>query len=257
MSGNCLKASRPLLSFDSMFDKQPHLQLIKNTLLQIFPTPHFHPRSQPFIDHVFSFTLSPDGKIWFRNFQIVDDTLALQEIGPRFVMDIIRIFDGSFEGSVLYDNPEFESPNTKRRIVKLAKQQKYMDRKMDKEARKQKDEVVKQFIAEKEEDPAGEIFNTEKVKLSEEAENLANRLKPYRVLYGAEKEEEIKKKRIQSPKKFMKRKAAAEGEDNEGDAGEAKAKRAKKPFKKSKTLNPEQLFRKKLKAKKLAEVPKY
>ena len=35
MSGNCLKASRPLLSFDSMFDQKPHLKLIKNTLLQV------------------------------------------------------------------------------------------------------------------------------------------------------------------------------------------------------------------------------
>ncbi|EYB84277.1 hypothetical protein Y032_0320g2400 [Ancylostoma ceylanicum] len=34
MSGNCLKASRPILSFDSRFDEEPHLMLIKNVLMQ-------------------------------------------------------------------------------------------------------------------------------------------------------------------------------------------------------------------------------
>lgn len=29
MTGNCLKGSRPLLSFDPQFDSEPHLQLIK------------------------------------------------------------------------------------------------------------------------------------------------------------------------------------------------------------------------------------
>lgn len=48
---------------------------------QTFATPNHHPRSQPFFDHVFSFSVTPDLKIWFRNFQIVDETLQLQEIG--------------------------------------------------------------------------------------------------------------------------------------------------------------------------------
>lgn len=29
MTGNCLKGSRPILSFDPQFDSQPHLQLVK------------------------------------------------------------------------------------------------------------------------------------------------------------------------------------------------------------------------------------
>lgn len=48
---------------------------------QTFGTPNYHPRSQPFVDHVFSFSLTADGRIWFRNFQIVDDQGMLQEIG--------------------------------------------------------------------------------------------------------------------------------------------------------------------------------
>ncbi|PIO61437.1 brix domain protein [Teladorsagia circumcincta] len=36
LSGNCLKASRPILSFDSRFDEEPHLTLIKHALMQVF-----------------------------------------------------------------------------------------------------------------------------------------------------------------------------------------------------------------------------
>ncbi|KAJ1372886.1 Ribosome biogenesis protein BRX1 [Parelaphostrongylus tenuis] len=59
LSGNCLKASRPILSFDSKFDEEPHLTLIKHVLMQTFSTPNHHPRSQPFFDHVFSFSVTP------------------------------------------------------------------------------------------------------------------------------------------------------------------------------------------------------
>ena len=34
MTGNCLKASRPLLSFDKTFDSDPHLVLIKELFIQ-------------------------------------------------------------------------------------------------------------------------------------------------------------------------------------------------------------------------------
>ena len=35
MTGNCLKASRPLLSFDKTFDSHPHLVLIKELFIQV------------------------------------------------------------------------------------------------------------------------------------------------------------------------------------------------------------------------------
>ncbi|KAJ8787491.1 hypothetical protein J1605_022976 [Eschrichtius robustus] len=68
MTGNCLKGSRPLLSFDPAFDELPHFALLKELLIQIFSTPRYHPKSQPFVDHVFTFTIL-DNRIWFRNFQ--------------------------------------------------------------------------------------------------------------------------------------------------------------------------------------------
>lgn len=71
LTGNCLKYSRPLLSFDSGFESSPHLQLVKEMFVQVFNTPKNHPKSKPFIDHVFSFNYH-DGRIWFRVYQIMN-----------------------------------------------------------------------------------------------------------------------------------------------------------------------------------------
>ena len=35
MTGNCLKASRPILSFDKNFEKEPHLALVRELLTQV------------------------------------------------------------------------------------------------------------------------------------------------------------------------------------------------------------------------------
>ena len=68
-TGNCLKGSRPVLSFDGAFDKQPHLRLIKELFLHTFGVPQGARKSKPFIDHVMGFSFV-DGKIWVRNYQI-------------------------------------------------------------------------------------------------------------------------------------------------------------------------------------------
>lgn len=69
LTGNCLKGSRPLLSFDATFETEPQYGLIKELLVQMFGTPKGHRKSKPFFDHIFSFTIA-DGKIWFRNYQV-------------------------------------------------------------------------------------------------------------------------------------------------------------------------------------------
>ncbi|KAI6192158.1 Ribosome biogenesis protein BRX1-like protein [Aphelenchoides bicaudatus] len=120
MTGNCLKGSRPLLSFDPQFDSEPHLQLVKEIFKHTFKTPQYLPKSKPFIDHVFNFSLTADGRIWFRNFQLVGKGEELQEVGPRMVLEVIKIFGGSFEGEVLYDNEKYVSPNEQRRELRLA-----------------------------------------------------------------------------------------------------------------------------------------
>eukprot|EP00743_Colponemidia_sp_Colp-15_P002018 GILK01002192.1.p1 GENE.GILK01002192.1~~GILK01002192.1.p1 ORF type:complete len:313 (+),score=53.59 GILK01002192.1:45-941(+) len=137
LTGNCLKGSRPLLVFDNNFDTEPHWQLIKELLSQTFGTPRNHPKSKPFYDHVFSFFIA-DNRIWFRNYQIIettDDTskttgkdCSLVEIGPRFVLNPVRMFEGSFGGPTLWANPLYVSPNAQRAAEKSVHADKYRSR---------------------------------------------------------------------------------------------------------------------------------
>ena len=65
-----------------------------------------------------------------RNYQIVEksdkkadsgESTSLVEIGPRFVLIPIRIFNGSLGGATLYQNPAFVSPNEERSLMKRKK----------------------------------------------------------------------------------------------------------------------------------------
>ncbi|XP_023328139.1 ribosome biogenesis protein BRX1 homolog [Eurytemora carolleeae] len=127
MTGNCLRASRPLLSFDQNFTKDAHWQVMKELFTQIFGVPNHHPKSQPFFDHVFTFCIVDD-KIWFRNFQILEESGSLAEIGPRMVLNPIKVFDGSFSGQTIWENGRYITPNSKRALLKKAKSRKYQDR---------------------------------------------------------------------------------------------------------------------------------
>lgn len=143
MTGNCLRGSRPLLSFDATFDSSVHWQLMKELFTQTFGTPRGHPKSQPFHDHVYSFSVT-DGRIWFRHYQILDHAketkarkqmegrgelpMELVEIGPRFVLNPVRAFEGAFGGPVIWSNPSFVSPNMLRHEVRYADGTKYSGR---------------------------------------------------------------------------------------------------------------------------------
>jgi ribosome biogenesis protein BRX1 len=146
--GNCLKGSRPVLSFDAAFDKQAHLRVIKELFTQIFGVPKGSRKTKPFVDHVMGFTVA-DGKIWIRVYQInesetskkkpvdgeemdVDPApkkkggkpefdVSLVEIGPRFVLTPIVIQESSFGGPIIYENKEFVSPNQIRSDLRKSK----------------------------------------------------------------------------------------------------------------------------------------
>ncbi|XP_047425211.1 ribosome biogenesis protein BRX1 homolog isoform X2 [Mugil cephalus] len=145
MTGNCLKGSRPLLSFDPKFDKEPHYALLKELFTQTFSTPRYHPKSQPFVDHIFTFTIA-DNRIWFRNYQIIEEDASIVEIGPRFVLNLIKIFQGSFGGPTLYENPYFKSPNMHRRELRLAAAAKVREKQMVKEMHKMKRTETKEDL---------------------------------------------------------------------------------------------------------------
>lgn len=169
MTGNCLKGSRHILSFDSAFDAEPHWRLMREMLTQVFGVPRSARRAKPFIDHVLTFSIL-DNKIWFRNFQIIENDPGanaeaeatgerrrgaanaeptLVEIGPRFVMTPIRIFEGSFSGPTLFDNAgacmltEYISPNVARRALRHEKGQVYTNRVMQAEAQRAKRDKYK------------------------------------------------------------------------------------------------------------------
>ncbi|KXN92281.1 Ribosome biogenesis protein BRX1 [Leucoagaricus sp. SymC.cos] len=123
MTGNCLKGSRGLLSFDKGFDETEWGRLVKELFTHIFGVPPTARKAKPFVDHILTFSLL-DSKIWFRNFQILEKDplqpngppqMSLVEIGPRFVLTPIRIFEGAFGGATVYSNPEFISPALIRR----------------------------------------------------------------------------------------------------------------------------------------------
>ncbi|CAD7687826.1 unnamed protein product [Nyctereutes procyonoides] len=137
--------SRPLLSFDPAFDELPHYALLKELLIQIFSTPRYHPKSQPFVDHVFTFTIL-DNRIWFWNFQIIEEDAALVVIGPRFVLNLIKIFQGSFGGQTLYENPHYQSPNMHRRIIRSITAAKYKEKQQVNDAQKMKKKEPKTIL---------------------------------------------------------------------------------------------------------------
>ncbi|KAL8992941.1 MAG: hypothetical protein Q9169_006723 [Polycauliona sp. 2 TL-2023] len=153
--GNCLRGSRPILSFDASFNSAPHLILIKELLTHIFGVPKSARKTKPFVDHVMGFTLA-DGKIWIRCFEIRETAVSksdartqpivdtekevvtigekgetrinLVEIGPRFLLTPIVILESSFGGPVIYENKEFISPNQIRSELRLSKAGRYNQR---------------------------------------------------------------------------------------------------------------------------------
>jgi ribosome biogenesis protein BRX1 len=111
-------------------------------------------------------------QIWVRNYQIVEqqpdnaleahvakqkagqeEATSLVEIGPRFVLNPIRIFRGSFGGQTLFQNPEFVSPNEIRSREGKRKGQSYVDRKESQSQRK-----VRQSELVLPEDPLDSVF---------------------------------------------------------------------------------------------------
>jgi len=168
LTGNSLVGSRPLLTFDSAFDEHPHLQLLKRLFTQTFGTPRGHPKSKPFVDRVMAFYWL-DQKVWVRNYQISDnsqgsrkdagsvnkgaDPTELVEMGPRFVLNCARIFDGSFGGQTLYQNPAYESPNTMRSNSNAAKGEKYRHGVMQKKRYEERVEAMEGAP-----DPLGDVF---------------------------------------------------------------------------------------------------
>ena len=116
-AGNCMIGSRPLLSFDSSLSKSEHGKIMQELLTSVFGTPLSCRKARPYYDHVFQFGVA-DGRIWFRNYQIVEGSeeaqlqvngISMIEIGPRFVLNPVKLFAGSFGGATIWSNENFKS----------------------------------------------------------------------------------------------------------------------------------------------------
>ena len=67
---------------------------------------------------------------------------SLVEIGPRFVLEPIRIFRGFFGGQTLFQNPNFVSPNEVRAAERRNKGRSYDDRKLAQQERKERESSI-------------------------------------------------------------------------------------------------------------------
>ena len=110
---------------------------------------------------IYSLSLSTSKQIWVRNYQIMEEAAttakeahvqkkltgqtqaaSLIEIGPRFVLNPIRIFRGSFGGQTLWQNDEFVNPNAIRALEKKKKGEEYVRRKGAERQRKRRKEAI-------------------------------------------------------------------------------------------------------------------
>lgn len=156
MVGNCLKYSRPLLHFDKEFEQLPHLRVARSLLQTAFNVPRYHPKSKPFVDHILCFYFLDD-HIWFRNYQIVagEGAPSLLEVGPRFTMHPVAIFNGCCQGSVLWRNPNAVAPQEERRTRKERQRAKFEENERLKTVSKEHRDVVGELPV----DPLDNIFN--------------------------------------------------------------------------------------------------
>ena len=173
MTGNCLAASRPILSFCPNFSQEVHWTLMKELLTSIFGIPNQHPKSQPFFDHVFTFSIV-DGKIWFRNYQIVEESGSLAEVGPRMVLNPIKVFDGAFCGQTLWENGSYVTPCAKRSMIKRMKAGKYQQKLASKAAYEASRPTEPTYKV----DETEEVFNTIETEDKENDDSNATASKP-------------------------------------------------------------------------------
>ena len=86
LTGNCMKGSRPVLSFDDSFDDLGHLKLLKEMFIDIFGTPRGHPKSKPFVDRVMAFYFA-DQRVRVAGYWVemgVDDITNDERISESF-----------------------------------------------------------------------------------------------------------------------------------------------------------------------------
>lgn len=80
-----------VLMFSQEFEEMEHLKHVKMVVEHIF-------RSNEVKDKALCFFYL-DGMIWVRTYKIGE---KLEEVGPRFVLEVLRVFERCFGGEILY-----------------------------------------------------------------------------------------------------------------------------------------------------------
>jgi ribosome biogenesis protein BRX1 len=100
---------RNLLAFDKGFGASAELRVLRALLTRVFAVPRAAVAEQAAgvrrIKHTLTFSLV-DGRIWVRCFRIEEESrpglgLDVAEIGPRFVLQPVRIIAGGFGGAII------------------------------------------------------------------------------------------------------------------------------------------------------------
>merc|ERR1719272_63199 len=112
---------------------------------QTFGSPYGHPKIKPFIDHVFSFFYL-DQRIWFRNFQLNFNLInnrknkskpILIEIGPRMVLQPLKMLSGSFSGRIFWTNKDKIISQKNQEITKKWREKIYQTKNQDEKIKKE------------------------------------------------------------------------------------------------------------------------
>lgn len=151
LTGNCMRGGRPVLTFDPIFGKSAHGQVMKSLLEGVFGTPKDHRKTRPYIDRVMHFGWSDD-RVWVRNYQITEgavgeesvEGLALTEIGPRFILHPVRVLEASFSGRTLWQNPHYVPASVIRSNIRMQLAARSKQRNIDQETsyRRKKEAVL-------------------------------------------------------------------------------------------------------------------
>lgn len=103
LNGNSSIHARQILSFDNSFTQSALLKLVKEMLSTLFSEPLSSNRTS--VDRVLSFT-SFDMRIFFRNFEVISAEKTV-EIGPRFVLTVLKVYEGFMGSEIMFRNGKF------------------------------------------------------------------------------------------------------------------------------------------------------
>jgi ribosome biogenesis protein BRX1 len=90
LTGNCMKGSRPVLSFDESFGRLDHLKILKELFVDTFGTPRGHPKSKPFVDRVMAF--------YYADNKVSENDVEPDKIGIVNDYDMMSVYLTAFGG---------------------------------------------------------------------------------------------------------------------------------------------------------------